>query len=310
MAKAFPNYLWKTLCSGRCFRVLKHFVPLFTLLEELGCPRPLGGLEAFAETDPASLESPDLKDFASGDLGMRLRFFESVLYKDFTLLRAAAILQAARDAVDSEARLHNLRTLRAAVANLDEEGGEFHKFSDWGLSLFQSEGRLAIAFALGDSAVERVQFANTFKHFEHDLDWLAFLLLVDTQHKPAAAITLERFFDVVVAVDDAGQRKAISNPSAFHTADFVLDLEAGVRVHTPGTLMPDEDPPPGCILCKRERLLPKWALPIGPPRPRTLPPCRRNTWCSFRAASRSSSAPKARSRSGRLSCASSPRKRK
>ena len=149
MAKAFPNYLWKTLCSGRCFRVLKHFVPLFTLLEEIGCPRPLACLAAFAETDPASLESPDLKDFASGDLGMRLRFFDSALYKDFTLLRAAAILQAARNAVDSEARLQHLRSLQAAAENLDEEGGEFHKFSDWGVVPFPVRETLGDHLRLG-----------------------------------------------------------------------------------------------------------------------------------------------------------------
>ena len=139
IARAFPQLLWRRLEKGRRFRVLKRFLPLFAKMEELGCPPPLqnGGLAAFAATDPASPNPPDFTDFAAGDIGARMRFFESVLYKDFTLLRAASILQAARDAPDSESRTTCLKALRSTVANLEHEGAEFQKFADWGLSLFQ-----------------------------------------------------------------------------------------------------------------------------------------------------------------------------
>ena len=109
-------------------------------MEELGCPPPLqnGGLATFAATDPASPNPPNLTDFAAGDIGVRIRFFESVLYKDFTLSRAASILQAARDAPDSESRTTCLNALRSAVTNLEQEGAEFQKLADWGLSLTYS----------------------------------------------------------------------------------------------------------------------------------------------------------------------------
>jgi len=65
-------------------------------------PPPLqsGGLATFAATDPAWPNPPDLTNLAAGVIGVSIRFLESVLYKDFTLLRAASILQAARDARD------------------------------------------------------------------------------------------------------------------------------------------------------------------------------------------------------------------
>ena len=245
IAEAFPQYLLRVLFGGRCFAVLKHFLPLFTLMQDLGCPLPLeqGCLASFAATDPASLAPPALAGFTAGDLGMRLRFFESVLYKDFTVLRAASILEAARDAGDCENRTTCLSALRSAVANLEQEGAEFHKFADWGLSLFQSDQRLALRFALGDSALERLNFAASFKRLEGDVYWPAFMMLVDTHAEVPEAITLARFFEAVTVVDWAGQRKGITNPFALAVADFVLDLEAGVRVQTPS-----DNTRPGCCL--------------------------------------------------------------
>ena len=69
MSKTFPEFLLKVLLSQKCFKVLKHFVPLFEDLLKLGCSAPVdvAKLKAFAEQDPSCLKVPDLSNFSSGN---------------------------------------------------------------------------------------------------------------------------------------------------------------------------------------------------------------------------------------------------
>ena len=102
---------------------------------------------------------------------------------------------------------------------------------------------MAIIFALSDSALERVNFAGSFRRLEQDLDRSVFVLLVDTKAPPPTAnITVERFFELVRVVESAQQRKAIINPFALGAADFVFEVEAGLCGH-----MPADDPTPAWV---------------------------------------------------------------
>ena len=75
--KLFPEFLWKTLLSQKCFKVLKHFVPLFEDLVKLGCAAPVdvAKLKAFADQDTSCLKVPDLGNFSSGNQKAEKFFF-------------------------------------------------------------------------------------------------------------------------------------------------------------------------------------------------------------------------------------------
>ena len=93
--KLFPDFLLNTLYTQKCFKVLKHFIPIFEDLVKLGCAAPveLDKLKAFAEHSTHDLKAPVLADFSSGDLKQRVKFFGSVLFKDFNETRCSALLE-------------------------------------------------------------------------------------------------------------------------------------------------------------------------------------------------------------------------
>ena len=220
----------EVLYSGRCFLVLKEFVPLFEELAKLGCPSPvpLSCLQAFSQVDPAALVAPSLDGFAGGDVGMRIRFFTSTLYKDFSFLRSDGLLQAARSACNSAARSEAIAALRSAVANTETDEGDHKKFGDWAHSLFAvGDPALALAFALGGDAIVRVRFALSFPRLEGDVKWDGALVLVDSEAEVPATLSPEAFLEVIDTAVSAGLRKAVTNPLAAAIWDFHQDLLQG-----------------------------------------------------------------------------------
>ena len=92
----------KVLYSNRAYSCLQEFVKIFEDLEKCGCKAPcdLPSLRAFAA---ASLVAEKVPDYA-GELTDRMKFFGSVLYKNFVELRAAALESAAQKAKTDEER--------------------------------------------------------------------------------------------------------------------------------------------------------------------------------------------------------------
>lgn len=216
--------------------MLKEFVPLFQELELLGCPSPVlvTCLHAFSQVDPAVLAPPSLDGFAGGDVGSRVRFFTSTLYKDFTHLRSAGLLEAARNAMDRAERLAAIAALRSAAANAEVDEENLHKFGDWAHSLFAvGDPALALKFAFGDDAPARVRFAMSFRRLEGDVYWEGALVLVDSDAEVASTLSAEAFFKVVDTSVSAGLRKAIANPLALAIVDFHQELLQGASDQSP-----------------------------------------------------------------------------
>jgi hypothetical protein len=169
-----------------------------------------------------------LDGFAGGDVGMRIRFFTSTLYKDFSYLRSTGLLQAARSARNSAARSEAIAALRSAVANTEPDAEDHKKLGDWAHSLFAvGDAALTLAFALGDDALDRVRFAMSFSRLEGDVNWEGALVLVDSVAEVPATLSPEAFLKVIDTAVSAGLRKAVTNPLAAAIWDFHQDLSHG-----------------------------------------------------------------------------------
>jgi hypothetical protein len=184
--------LLKTLYGCPCWVHLKSFVGIFRDLESLGCtvPTDLTAFECFANVSAADPNlSPD--KFAASDITARVRFFGSVLYRDFLQHRLVALLADAREASSAKERDSLLKLFRECAASLDgPQSEQWNQQASWGATLFNSEvpDTVKVDFVLGATAAtapataegapatnltaERLAFVLSFKALPTDtINW-------------------------------------------------------------------------------------------------------------------------------------------
>jgi len=186
----------------------------------------LESLKAFATTPLDGVGEVGFHTFADGDLGARVRFYGSALYKDFLEERSQALLAKARVATSDADRDELLVSLSASVQGIDAENPVLAKHVAWARALFHSsvptEERIRFALA---SAAERVAFAQGFRPGSGKAavpNWFA-VVPVASSVEVLASLTVADFVETMDQVVLANQRKAI-NPLVGALADFRGEL--------------------------------------------------------------------------------------
>jgi len=212
----FAPFLLRMLLKGKCFSVLKHFVTVFEKLETLGCSAPcqLSSLKDFANMELTTLAGPGV-EWGGGDMGMRVTFFASPLYKDYAEQRAGALLSAAARATGDE-RAQLLSALGTAVENLDDR--ELVQRAGWATSMFTPGIPLDESLKHAMKDVERVRFASGFGE-AGEVNWSIILMMVEPVDLPRG-VTWAALDSACASVARAGCRKYVTNPIMAQVLDF------------------------------------------------------------------------------------------
>lgn len=218
------------LLAHKSFSSLKHFVRIFEDLVELGCAAPpeLPCLKAFAELDPSALQSPGLEMISSGDLGQRVRFWSSPLFKDFNETRCAALLNMAKTAGTVQTRQDALAALNLAVENMEPEGHPMRVSASWARCLFAPDvsPQVRLGFALGGKEGDRARFAREFSRIEgDDINWEVVEFFADIREVPTC-VSYADFEATAKLVVDGGHRKIVVNPVVCSALEVRHDLQS------------------------------------------------------------------------------------
>jgi hypothetical protein len=119
--KNFPQCLAKILMENPVYKHLEQFTTIFNDLPVLGCPSStlINAVMAVAKINADA--GGDLDLGTDCDLKLRLRFFDSVLYKDFQEQRVAGLLTAAKGALERPKRNQLLDALDSVVDTSSDE---------------------------------------------------------------------------------------------------------------------------------------------------------------------------------------------
>ena len=214
MHERFPGFLLRILYTGETYSALKNFVSVFEDLHKLGCSPPVSvaRLKGFAEANAGALEPIEWAKYGDGDLGARVKFFGSPLYRDFWGTRVRSLLQVAQGTEEKDTLQKALEAL--SPADLGDTHPELAKQVAWAVSLMspQIPVETRLTFALGESAPDRIRFAATFKVLltVADVNWQAALCLADCVEVPAS-VSFEAICETMALALRAGLRKVIED---------------------------------------------------------------------------------------------------
>jgi hypothetical protein len=258
----FLTFLLKILYSAKCFEHLKHFIPIFQDMQDLGCSTPcnLAALAAFAKADPLDTNLCT-STFAAEDLTSRVRFFSSVLYGDFLEFRAVSLLWAARAATTSETRLKHVDLLVSCAQSMEgEAGAAMQRTASWARTLFDpaisesakvefllagpsadilretnkeaagpasaasaASGAASTAAVAPGGALQKLDFAASFAVVPGDtLVWEHWAFFVQPGECPTT-LTLRGFFEAMELVKDTAAARSFRNPVVLAVLSFVSD---------------------------------------------------------------------------------------
>ena len=159
-----PQLILKVIYTNQSYSCLTHFVKVFEDLKQLGSPEPvdLASLKQFAEADLLGGAVPEV----AGDLGAKMDFFGSQLYKHFLELRVGALAKAARECTVAQKRNSLLQTFYSAAQSLDDPGKRdaFLQSAGWARSMMDTSvpPGARVAFAFEADAAKRVAYAASF----------------------------------------------------------------------------------------------------------------------------------------------------
>ena len=156
-----PVLILKVIHMNQSYTCLKQFVKVFEDLKAVGALEPvdLASLKSFAEADflgDAVLE-------VAGDLGAKMDFFGSQLYKHFLGLRVGALATAAGESTEAEKRNTLLQTYYGAAQSMDDpcRRDAFLQSAGWARSMMDTSVPAAarVAFAFEADTAKRVAYA-------------------------------------------------------------------------------------------------------------------------------------------------------
>ena len=160
------------------------------------------------EKDLLDQKPLSMEGFSFGDLGQRVKFFASPLYRDYVETRSRARLLAMQQAETQERREELLASLVASVENLEGDGGHLQQQAAWARGLFSAAVAPAtrLSFALASDAAERVEFACQFKVLPSDgICWRAVRCAAGLVEVPRE-VTFDEFLHMVALVQEGGAR--------------------------------------------------------------------------------------------------------
>ena len=248
----FPGFLLRLLSANRCYLDLKHFIPIFEGLHNIGAETPgsLISLKAFASVTLGSPEVKDAQEYYTGsDLADRLRFYGSVLYRDFLDCRMAALLGSAQSSSAPQHRQACLKALGLLSAGHGSEGSEVSELQTqaaWAISLFSDSSSVAssMRFALESENSARIEFAQSFVvHSKAEaasgadaasgaidaasgaIDWQVMHCFVGIWEAAGASFSIERLIKAMDELLRHGLRKVVSNPVAGALMDMRNELQ-------------------------------------------------------------------------------------
>ena len=202
----FPTFLLKILYSNRCYVDLKHFVPVFKQLVDLGCGAPcnLTALENFAGASVITKSQEAASAFTDGDLDARVKFFGSALYADYLDIRARGLLSMAKATKDAAERDEVLKAL-ATVTIADEA---LQRGATWACTLFGKDvsAETKVSFAFEQDTLERLRFTRSFEAHPKDVRWSDLCFFAAPEDIPSD-LPMQSFLDAADLVIAAGCRK-------------------------------------------------------------------------------------------------------
>ena len=165
----FPQFLAKILMENPVYTHLESFTKIFNDVAVLGCPTTslINAVLAVAKTNADA--GCDLDLGTDCDLKLRLRFFDSVLYKDFQEQRVGGLLKAAKLALERPKRDQLLEALDSVKDNSSDENVK--KQVCWARTLFSTtlSERERLMFALPDEGA--LNFALAWPQLKGDPNW-------------------------------------------------------------------------------------------------------------------------------------------
>ena len=262
--KQFPAFLMKTLLENRVYSDLKHFLKTFESLKSLNCPIPtiFTALNSMAKHELS--KETQLEIDKSSDLNTRLKFFDSVLYRDFQRARVLAIMTSAQSAGEAGDRDKYLEMLAHTRDQLDDK--DVQAEVDMCRALFST------ALSAGDRLVYALKnptalaYAAKWTKLEGDPDWSALAVFATAQTRWPSSVTADLFEKMTTYIVDAGGLQDITNP----VTRTVIDFGSAMRSEFSTAVWRDEV----VIAAAQHRLQTQWgksvsnetidALTVGP----------------------------------------------
>jgi hypothetical protein len=163
------------------------------------------------------------------DLKLRLRFFDSVLYKDFQEQRIARFLTAAKGALERQKRDQLLEALESVVDTSSDESVK--KQVGWARTLFSTplSERERLMFALADEGA--LNFALTWPPLQGDPNWESISALVAPCDQWPPSVNAVAFISLVSDIVACKTKKLINNPVVTLLVDFISATRAALGKH-------------------------------------------------------------------------------
>ena len=254
-----PVLILKVLYSNHSYTCLKHFVKIFDDLKAVGASEPvdLASLKKIAEADLLGGTVPEV----AGDLGAKMDFFGSQLYKHFLELRVGALATAARECTVAEKRNALLQTFYGAAQSMDDLGKRdaFLQSAGWARSMMDTSVPpvARVAFAFEADTAKRIAYAASFAKLQNpehsagppevkegasaaavpgltanapgtkaydDVNWSALMCFAAVTEVPRD-LEWPAFREVLQLVANAGVRKKVHNPNLAGLLDFWVDVQ-------------------------------------------------------------------------------------
>ncbi len=220
----FPMFVTKTLLDNKSLHCLQPFVKIMDTLKEQGCAMPplwsaIRQMTAYKLDSQQPLALDD-----SCDLKTRLRFFDSVLYKDFQRARAASLFTAAATAQDAAKRTQLLQALVNARDSLSDETA-LVKGIDQVRSMFCNSlpKRERLMYALKNA--EATRLALTWSTLDGDADFKSLAPFMEAT-ADWSSLDSAAFLALVTDIIATDNRAAIGNPVAIVAVDVVKNLRS------------------------------------------------------------------------------------
>jgi len=245
--EVFPLILEKILLQNRIYSLLKHFVQVFEDLEKESFKKPpmFSALQQLSTYELLSDEKMSVGDI---DIGQRVTFYSSAVYRDFLEHRMVSRVDAAKIAETPEALKSCIEKVNSAASALDKNqtiSVDAARQVAWATSMFHDSvpEPERVVFAMDDTEgfrAARLDFACEFK--VSGSFWPA--LRYFTQIAPVPdSLSWDQFERAASLVQSAQVRKAVSNP----IVGAVLDFRSGCLSSCAPELAKQRPGASGCV---------------------------------------------------------------
>lgn len=167
-----------------------------------------------------------MEGFSFGDLGQRVKFFASPLYRDYVETRSRARLLAMQQADTKERREELLTSLVASAEHLEGDAGQLQQHAGWARGLFSAAVAPAtrLSFSLASDPAERVEFACQFKVLPSDTICWPVVRCAAALVEVPKDLAVDDFLHMLALVHEGGARKSVVNPLVGALCDFQAEV--------------------------------------------------------------------------------------